>query len=441
MKKFFPTQLSLNMLSGSISMGLGLIVSAIKYPLYIHFLGYEHYGSWLLLSTILTFAQMGLLGITPAIIKLVAEERGRGDNEAIQEYFVTSICVLIAICIAILGLVVLFKWQIVVMMGLEGGNAELVASLMIYMVVFSMGALAYQVLNSVIGGVGRLDIANYSQTALQVAPLILSVPLLLMGKGVISLLLANVFAYLFMFVINYVKLRSMIKVDIFKISSFSWKRLRAMFSFGFNIFSGSMLNVMVLPIAKIVITRSIGVEGVPVIELAYRAGMQIRGVFEVAFRALMPEVSKLSSEGSRNSFLEMKKVVSKAYLLLFFGAIPLYAVIFLMAEGLFKVWLGGDYIPSIPNSFRVMLLATFISLVGVIPYYICMGLGKVGRLLVHHIAVAGGTLVSLGVVLFVGSGVDVVSVAWCFVPGAFLGTVYLFVFQMKTKYNFLCEQA
>jgi O-antigen/teichoic acid export membrane protein len=53
---------------------VNVVVLAIAYPVYLHFLGHEMYGVWLILATVLTFAQLGNLGISPAVMKLVAEE-------------------------------------------------------------------------------------------------------------------------------------------------------------------------------------------------------------------------------------------------------------------------------------------------------------------------------------------------------------------------------
>lgn len=428
-KKLFSSQLRLNMLSGAISTGLGVVVSASKYPLYLHFLGYERYGVWLLLSTVLTFAQIGLLGIAPAIIKLVAEEYEKSNNRAIQEYFMTSLCMLLAIGVILLTVTMLFKWQIIRLMGLESENAELIGSLLIYMVLFSISVLAYQVLNSILAGLGRVDLANYSQTVLQALPLLISIPLLLSGKGVISLLLANAFSYLLIFSLNFIRLNRLVSINILDISSFSWRRFQKLIAFGGTILAGSMANMMVLPITKIVITRSIGIEAVPVFELAYRVGMQLRSIFEVALRALMPEISKLSSDGSQESIVKMKKLIAKAYRVLFWGAVPLYTLSFVFAGEIFKVWLGENFISSIPSVFRVMLFVTFINLIGVIPYYVYMGQGIAIKLLFYHLICAGGTLLLLGFSIGILSRIEVTSVAWCFVAGATLGTAYLFIFQ------------
>ncbi|MHB8808047.1 MAG: MATE family efflux transporter [Anaerolineaceae bacterium] len=406
-------------------MGLGVVVSAINYPLYLHFLGYELYGTWLLLSTILTFAQLGLLGIGPAITKLVAEEYEKNNKRAIQEYFMTALCMLTVIGVILLTASIVFKWQFITLLGLKGENAALVASLLTYMVLFSILVLAYLILNALLSGIGRIDLANYSQTALQALPLLVSIPLLLSGKGVISLLLANVFSYLFIFSLNFIRINKIISINVLDITSFSWQRLQKMISFGGTIFAGTILDMMVLPITKIIITRSIGVEGIPVFELAYRVGMQVRSIFVATFSALMPEISKLSSGGSQGNIAKMKIIISKSYRLLFIGATPLYILIFISAEFIFKIWLRKSYVTSIPDVFRILLIVSFVSLVGVIPYYINIGNGKVRRVLIYHLICAFSTIFSLSYIIFLSQNINIISIAWCFLPGALLGTIYL----------------
>jgi len=72
-KKLLSSQLRINMLSGVVATVVNVVVLAIAYPVYLHFLGYEKYGVWLVLAVVLTFAQLGDLGISSAVIKLVAE--------------------------------------------------------------------------------------------------------------------------------------------------------------------------------------------------------------------------------------------------------------------------------------------------------------------------------------------------------------------------------
>lgn len=425
LKNTFSSQLRLNMLSGPIGVGLGIIVSAVKFPLYIHFLGYEKYGVWLLLSTILTFAQMGLLGIGTAIVKLVAEEYAQENHKAILEYFMTALCMLMVSGVVIVTLSILFRAQIIFLLGLKGNNAALADSLLIYMVIFSIGVLAYQVLNSIVAGIGRFDIANYSQTALQIIPLPIAIPLLLSNKGVASVFIANVFAYLVVFFLNLMRVNKAVNLNRMNMTYCSFQRFKKMITFGSTVFLGYMFNMIIIPLTKIAITKSIGVEGVPVFELAYRVSMQIRSIFQVALKALMPEISKLSSGQSEESAIKMKEIIVKANWLLLCGAIPLYALVFLCAGVIFKLWLGSDFIPSFPSVFRVMLLASCISLIGVIPYYIFMGRGRTKKILFHHIIQASCTMLLVGCAVYFMPDVNLVSISWCFVAGAVFGTGYL----------------
>ena len=70
--------------------------------------------------------------------------------------------------------------------------------------------------------------------------------------------------------------------------------------------------------------------------------------------------------------------------LLIFGGIPLYIGLFIFAEFLLRLWLRDRFVESLPYAFRIMLVASFFSLLGVSSFYTLMGLGKVKHILVGH---------------------------------------------------------
>jgi len=49
-RKLFSSQLRINMVSGVVTTAINAVVMFIAYPVYLHFLGYEKYGVWLVLS-------------------------------------------------------------------------------------------------------------------------------------------------------------------------------------------------------------------------------------------------------------------------------------------------------------------------------------------------------------------------------------------------------
>ena len=68
-RRLFSNQLRINMVSGVVATVINVVDLVIAYPLYLHFLGYETYGVWLILATVLTFAQLGNLGISSGFVE------------------------------------------------------------------------------------------------------------------------------------------------------------------------------------------------------------------------------------------------------------------------------------------------------------------------------------------------------------------------------------
>ena len=136
-KRLFSSQLLMNMLAGVAATVINAALLAIAYPVYLHFLGYETYGLWLILTTILSFAQLGNLGINSAIIKLVAEEHGHKNTEAIRNYVTAALITLLFSGIVILILILLFQNQIISVFKLTYPNARIVSRLLPYIAFLS----------------------------------------------------------------------------------------------------------------------------------------------------------------------------------------------------------------------------------------------------------------------------------------------------------------
>jgi hypothetical protein len=73
-KRLFYSQFRIKMASGTVTTAINAVVMVIAYPIYLRFLGYEKYGVWLILATVLIFVQSGNPSINQAITKLVAEQ-------------------------------------------------------------------------------------------------------------------------------------------------------------------------------------------------------------------------------------------------------------------------------------------------------------------------------------------------------------------------------
>jgi len=57
------------MASGVVVTVINAVAMMVAFPIYLHFLGYEKYGVWLVLATVLSFAQLGNMGKNKTVKK------------------------------------------------------------------------------------------------------------------------------------------------------------------------------------------------------------------------------------------------------------------------------------------------------------------------------------------------------------------------------------
>ncbi|MEQ9324921.1 MAG: hypothetical protein RIF41_37485, partial [Polyangiaceae bacterium] len=98
-KRLFGSQLRRNMVSGVVYLAGNVLVLLVSYRVYIALLGYEELGLWFVLATVLTFAQLGNLGIRQALMKLVAEYVSDDDRTMVRELMGTATVILGAVAL------------------------------------------------------------------------------------------------------------------------------------------------------------------------------------------------------------------------------------------------------------------------------------------------------------------------------------------------------
>lgn len=365
------------MASGVATTVINSAVMIVAYPIYLYFLGYEKYGIWLVLATVLTFAQLGNFGMGPAVMKFVAEEYGRGDIGGIQRYATTALALLcVSGTIALIAILAL-KTQIVAAFKLNDENAAMVLWLLPYIGILSIYVFMVQVFEAVLSGLGRMDLTNYIQSLGRGAGVMVSGLLLLAGFDVKSLLIGSVFSYLFIHITSLVCIRHIAPIRFLQTGSCDIDRCKRLLSFGGAVFGGSLISMLLSPFNKLMLSRYTGVSTVPIYEIAYTGSMQIRGLIEAGLRALMPEVSRIGVMITSNVKDRIIHIHHRAMKFIFFFGIPMYAVLIIFTPPLLKLWLGERCADILPEAFRIMLIGTFLSLLCVPAYYTLMGLGRV----------------------------------------------------------------
>ncbi len=377
-KKLFRSQLRINMISGTLTHCVNIAVLAVTYPIYLHYLGYERYGLWLALGAVLSLARLSDFGMAQAVTKLVAEELGKDDTQTVQQYVATAILVLSVAGGIALAIILVFRSQVVSAFKFTGTNAEIAMRLLPYIGLLSIYSVVVQVLAGTLGGLGRMDLSNYAETIRRIALLLCAVPLLYFGQGLKSLLIASAFSYFVKHLLSLFLIRRIVHFRLMRLGNISRHCFKKLFRIGAGLFGGSVVRMVGMPFNRFMLARYAGVESLPVFDIAWQGSMQIRQIFGVGLRALMPELSRATSEMSVKSIRRIRSILRRAFGVVVGTATPLFLGLFLLAGWLLRVWLGKSFVDTIPPAFRIMLVGTFISLLAAPAYHFLVGAGRIG---------------------------------------------------------------
>lgn len=416
------------MASGVATTTVNTAVMAVGYPVYLHFLGYEKYGVWLVLSTVLTFAQLGNLGLGPAVMKLVAEEHGRRDTAGIQRYVTTALALLGLSGTLVLAAIILFRGPIITLFGLTDENARTALWLLPYIGALSLYVFVVQVFEATLSGLGRMDLANYRGVLARVTNVSVSSLLLFLGYGVGSLLVGRITAEVLTHLVLWLSIRRLFGLRLLRPDGLDIARGKRLLSFGGMVFGGSLLNMLFSPFNKLILSRYVGVAAVPVYEIALTGSMQIRGLITAACSALIPEISRISAQTTVQARDRVSDLCRRSLKVVLFLGVPVFAGLAVFAPMLLRLWLGDRFVETLPGVFRIMLMGVFVSVLGIPASNTLMGTGHVRSTFMANILLATVNTVAILCALAMLQ-VTVTVVACC--SSVAMGAMVLFLILQK----------
>lgn len=399
-------------------------ILTIGYPLYLHLLGYEQYGVWLVLTTVLTFTQLGNLGIGSAVMKLVAEEYGRGDILGIQRYITTAFVLLCVSGTVVLTVILALRRQIIALFALSGENAQIALWLLPHIGILSICVLIGQMYEGVLSGLGRMDLVNYRGLLARATNLCVSGGLLCLGCGIRSLLIGRTVAELTTHLAVFLCIRRMIHIRILQIPRLDILRCKRLLRFGGAILGSSLLNMLFGPMNKVILSRYLGVASIPIYEMAFRGSIQIRGLVTAGHNAMIPEISRVSTKMTLQARRRTLDLYRRSLQLIVLLGTPAYAALALLAPMLLRLWLGDKFIDTLPGTFQVMLMGTFVSVLGNPAYYVLVGTGHVHHTLMARIIQLITNITAILCVL-AAFRMSLNAVAWSSSIGMTVRTTYL----------------
>ncbi len=420
------SQLRRNMLAGGLSAIAGGLISAVSYPVYLYFLGYEQYGLWLAVSVVLSFAAFGQLGLAPAVATTVSEEYARGDLPGVRKTVSTALIALFAVGVLAVASILLLGGGIVSAMRLRPQLAFEARALLPFAALLSMYVVQIDTLNAVLVGLGRLDLAVGTQQAGRLLSLILAAVMLGCGAGVVSLPVANLVGYAFVHVTSLLLARRITGESCFAASEFSFVRFRRLATFGTGVLASTLINFLLGPLNKFALTRYVGPASVPLYDMAFTMTMQIRGVLDSAFRSVMPEVSRLRALATEEGGRRIRALYHRAMKMVIGVGLPVFGGALLLAHIALKLWLGARFRPELVATLRILLIGGFGSLAGVPGYHMLLGMRSVKHIVLSNVVQASTNAFAVCCLCYAGS-LSAVSTAAAASAGIAVSGIYLLI--------------
>lgn len=423
--KILSSQLRRNMASGVAVSLINSGAAFVGYPIYVHYLGLDFYGVWLVLATFMQFAMLGDLGISHALTKLIAEGHARKDIAAIQNYATASILTLAVSGALILLAILAAPPAITGFFELSSQHEHAVSRLLPYMGLFS----AYTVLNQVyyagLSGIERMDTANYIQTAGRVGGVAIATSLLACNFGIEAMLLGTAANCVLTHIACVFAFRRLAGFPLLRFGLPNRAHFVKILSFGGGILAASLLNLILNPLNKLLLCKYCGVASIPVYEIGFRIAQQIRAIAIAALRALMPEVSRISASNIEGLARRLSSLNRRANRFLLLTSIPCYLCTLFVLKPALSTWLAPSLAEPLFPVLSVMLLGTFVSLASAPSYFTLMGMGQIRPIFVASLIKATTNASACLAILAFTASVSPLALAWSVMIALSVTTLYL----------------
>lgn len=371
-----------------------IVTGAVLFVLYRYLLdtlGAEQVGIWTIVLAMTTTSRVSELGLAGGVIKFVAAANAKEDSgrasDLVQTAFLTIAAVLALVLTAGFPFITWLLALIVPANSLPDAMAVLPYAL-VSVWLSGAGGVAHASLD----GCQRADL-RAAVAMVAAAVFLLLVWALTPTYSLAGLAMAQVCQAVFVMVTSWALLRRQIfalpllpvrwRLDIF----------REMFRYGVNFQIISIFAMLYAPLTKAFVTTFGGLSTTAYFEMADRMVLQFRALVVAANQVLVPKIAALHETEPGGG----QQIYHDSYRVVFFLAVPLYAVLIAAVPFIGQIWIGhgeSDFV-----FFGVIIAVGYlINTLSAPAYFLNLGTGSLRWNVLSHL-VLGVLTAALGYTL------------------------------------------
>ena len=361
-----------NILSNYAGVLIPAAVFLLLTPFMIKTLGPTAYGIWIIANTLRSYFQIMEFGIRTSVIKFVSEYHAKGEKRKIEELFTTSFFAFL-----IIGIISLIILKVIAdfapnIFKIPFSYFETLKTLISIFGLNIAVIFLNRIFEGTLAGFQRYDLVNLLNIISETLNAVLTVLLLLLGYGLISLSILSVLLSVSVFFIQTFVLKKYYSLGI-KISRFSWQAIINIADFSFFSFAIEVAAKVSAKMDSLIIGIFMPVAAVT----EYIIGVKLASITEKLTDPMVdiffPYASELSINNDKSGLHRLLIEGTKISALISF---PLTGFLFLSGEAAINLWIGKGYQSSVAI-LNLFLLISAVSILEATSSRILLGIGKI----------------------------------------------------------------
>jgi O-antigen/teichoic acid export membrane protein len=368
-----------------------LVLWLVATPFFVHKLGVDQYGIWMLVNASFGFSGVLAFGLSDATIKYVAKYRALGDQASVVRV-IRSTLTLYGILGLLAAVVTFFASPFLIhnVFKVHPQNLSLaIASLQIG----GVGILVRFIDNvflSVLQGYERYDLAAKVSVPTNVLMIVLAVLCAVLGLGLLAILWTTVLILSISAAAKAVVVRRILIPGILFLPIMSKQAMREIFGFGFYSWLQSLGGILLAQTDRLIIASFLGTSALAYYTVCLQLAQQVHAILSRAVAFLFPLVSNVKET---NDLPKVRTIYFKAMNFTAVAAVAMGLPIFLFAHNILSLWMGTKFADEAYVLLQVLAFVFTLWSTSIVPYYTLNGAGfyKLNTIL----GFAGGLVVTI----------------------------------------------
>lgn len=374
---------------------LTAVLFLVATPVYIHKLGVELFGVWVLLNMVIGFSSMLSFGLTQATLKYVSQYRARGDLDRAAMIVSNTWCFYLAMsaCGALLIFAVSGPLLDHVFSVASQHRQEALFALRLAAVgiLFRFTSLVF---DSGLRGFERFDLTAKTNMVVNTGIQLTRIGLVLSGFSLVGIVTATIVGLFLGSIWKFSLLKERCIVGLSAWPRYSHEVMREVFSFGFFSWVCNVFNTIRHQGDTFLIGAMLGPSAVAIYNVPVRLMRQVHTLLSRMFAFQFPYVSKLIEQGRID---ELRKFYDRCTVLLLVFSSALIVPLAGLSYPVLELWVGPEMAVKAGLLMQVLAVRFALFPLSIINSNVLLGTGRVKYMSVVTI---GNVIVVIGLMYY-----------------------------------------